>query len=74
MNSQIVWQSTLDGRYEVVVVRVASYLGLLTITVGGETLLSRQVGLIYNAQFGPDISDVHDWKQITVNFIDNQTT
>lgn len=73
MNRQIVWQSTLDGRYEVVVVRVAPYLGLLMITVGGETLLSRQVGLMYNAQFGPDISDVDYWKQIAVNFIDNQT-
>jgi hypothetical protein len=72
MDSQIVWQSTVDSRYEVVVVWVAPYQGLLTITDSAETLFSRQVGLMYNAQFGPDVSDVHDWKQIAIDFIDNQ--
>jgi hypothetical protein len=37
----------------------------------GEEIFSRQVGLMYNAQFGPDIADVADWKEIVVNFIDN---
>jgi hypothetical protein len=72
MNRQIVWQSTLDDRYEVVVVRVAPYQGLLTILDAGEEIFSRQVGLMYNAQFGPDMDDVTDWQEIVVNFIDNK--
>jgi hypothetical protein len=72
MNRQIVWQSTLDGRYEAVVVRIAPYQGLLTIRDAGEEIFSQQVGLMYNAQFGPDMADVADWQEIVVNFIDNK--
>lgn len=72
MNRQIVWRSTLDGSYEVTVVRVAPYQGLLTITDAGQDIFSQQVGLMYNARFGPDISDVADWQEIVVQFIDNQ--
>lgn len=42
MNEQIVWQSTLDGRYEAVVVRVAPYRGKLTITDAGNTSSARK--------------------------------
>jgi hypothetical protein len=52
--------------------RSAPYQGLLTITDSGETLFSRQLSLMSDAQFGLDISDVHDWKQIAINFIDNE--
>lgn len=72
MNEQIIWQSTLDGRYEVQVVRVAPYQGKLVIRDAGEEIFSRQVGLMYNAQFGPDVSDVADWQEIAVHFIDNK--
>ena len=71
MNEQIVWQSTLDGRYEVFVVRVAPYRGKLTISDAGNTIFSQEVGLMYNAQFGPDVADVADWQEIVVNFIDS---
>jgi hypothetical protein len=72
MNRQILWQSTLDDRYEAVVVRVAPYKGLLTILDAGEEIFSQQVGLMYNAQFGPDLDDVADWQEIVVHFIDNK--
>lgn len=58
MNEQIVWESTLDGRYRVQVVRVAPYQGKLTIRDAGAEIFSRPVCLMYNAQFGPDIADV----------------
>ena len=60
MNEQIVWQSTLDGRYEVVVVRLAPYRGKLFITDADNTIFSQEMGLTYNAQFGPDVDDVAD--------------
>jgi hypothetical protein len=72
MNEQIVWQSTLDGRYEVVVVRIAPYRRKLTIFDAGNTIFSQKVGLMYNAQFGPDVADVAEWQEIVVNFIDNK--
>jgi RHS repeat-associated protein len=45
-------------RYEVVVTRIAPYQGQLTITDAGKEIFSQQVGLMYNAQFGPDMADV----------------
>ena len=72
MNRQIVWKSTLDDRYEIVVSRTSPYQGLLTITDAGETIFSREVGLMFNAQFGSDMDDVADWQEIVLNFIDNQ--
>ena len=59
-NEQIVWQATLDGRYEVVVVRVGPYRGKQTIYDAGDTIFGKDVGLMCNAQFGPDIADVAD--------------
>jgi hypothetical protein len=43
MNEQIVWQSTLDDRFEVQVVRVAPYQGKLLIREAGEEIYSHTV-------------------------------
>lgn len=73
MDEQIVWQSTLDGRYAIAVVRVAPYRGTLTISDAGNTIFSQEVGLMYDAQFGPDVADVADWKKTIVDFIDQKS-
>ena len=72
MNPQIIWGSTLDDRYEVQVVRLAPYIGKLTIRDDGEEIFSQQVGLSYGAVFGPDVSDIAEWQEIAANFIDNK--
>ena len=72
MKDQIIWESTLDNRYAIQVVRVAPYLGKLVIREADEEIFSQQVGLSYGATFGPDVSDIADWQEIVLGFIDNQ--
>jgi hypothetical protein len=72
MSPQIIWASTLDNRYEVQVVRLAPYIGKLTIRDDGEEIFSQQIGLSYGAVFGPDVSDIAGWQKIAANFIDNK--
>ena len=72
MKENEVWNATLDGKYAVSVERTAPYQGVLTISEGDEVLYRESVGLMYNAQFGPDVEDVHHWKQTAVRFIDNR--
>jgi hypothetical protein len=72
MSNEVVWNSTLDDRYEVVVTRTAPYQGELTISESRKILHRQNVGLMYNAVFGPDIADVFAWKQIAIEFVDYQ--
>lgn len=53
MNPQIIWELTLDKRYEVQVVRLAPYVGKLTIRDAGEEIFSHQIGLSYGPRFWP---------------------
>jgi hypothetical protein len=70
--SNEVWSATLDGKYVVTVTSEAPCRGILTIT-GGEKVLDREsVGLIYNAQFGPDVEDVALWQETTVRIFDGR--
>ncbi len=68
----VVWESTLDGRYEVAVTRTVPYQGELTISEAGQVLFHQPVGLMYNAIFGPDIADVEGWQEAVVNFVDGK--
>jgi hypothetical protein len=72
VNEQIIWKSTLDNRYAIQVVRVAPYRGKLVIREADEEIFSQQVALSYGATFGPDVSDIADWQEIVLNFIDKQ--
>lgn len=58
-----VWSSLLDHRYTCSVVRTAEYQGQLTVVdnTSGEKMLDENVSLMYDAQFGPDFSDVALW-------------
>jgi hypothetical protein len=72
MKENEVWNATLDDKYSISVERSAPYQGILTISDGDEVLYQEPVGLMYNAQFGPDMEDVHRWKQTAVGFIDSR--
>ena len=72
MKENEVWNATLDDKYAISVKRTEPYQGILTISDGDEVLYQEPVGLMYNAQFGPDVDDVHHWKQTAVRFIDSR--
>ena len=68
-----VWQSMLDGHYDVRVTRTEdTHLGQLTITDtrDGQVLLEETVPLSYGAMFGPDILDVQAWQERGIAVID----
>ncbi len=72
MSNEIVWNSNLDDRYEVIVTRTAPYQAELTISEAGNILHRQFVGLMYDAAFGPDIADCSAWKRIAIEFIDHK--
>lgn len=72
--SDIVWESKLDGKYDVRVVRLGAYRGKLTISTSSTELTAFDVGLSYDAQFGPDAGDVSDWAEKAIAFIDNHVS
>ena len=68
MNEQKVWQSTLDDRYEVQVVRVAPYQGKLLIREAGEEIYSQRVGLMFDTLVGPVAADLDVWEEMAHAF------
>lgn len=70
--SDIVWQSAVDDRYRVTVVRTAPYRGALRIEDRevGWILHEEEVSLSYDAMFGPDLADVGRWQEITVQVVE----
>jgi hypothetical protein len=72
MQYNVVWTSTLDGKYEVIAARTEDYHAELTISEGNQVLHREAVGLSYGAIFGPDVADVADWRRIAVEFVDGQ--
>ena len=74
MPEDVVWVGTLDNRYTVTVIRTRPYHGELSIREGDQILLREDVGLSYGALFGPDVSDVAEWQQRAVEFIDTLDT
>ena len=66
-----VWSATLDEVWECVVRRTGGYTGVLTVSKAGEApILTKDVGLSYGAVFGPDVADVADWEQLSVEAVD----
>ena len=65
MNQQIIWESTLDDRYEVQVVRVAPYQGKLLIREAGEEIYSQRVGLCstpWSVRWRPILTSGRRWQ------------
>lgn len=77
---KLVWWSKLDGRYQVEVQRIgggseSGYRGTLFVFDHQEEnkrLLGEEVGLSYQAIFGPDVQDVSDWQDRAAKFIDEE--
>lgn len=70
---QVVWQATLDERYDCRVERIDGRRGELTVedTRDGRLVLLRQtVTLSYGAVFGPDIQDVREWEVLCEKVVD----
>jgi hypothetical protein len=70
----IIWESELDNKYMCSVIRINKRGGNLRIveTVTNKELLNQDVGLMYGAQFGPDIEDVEKWQSICVAVVDKE--
>lgn len=71
--TDVVWKSGVDnGAYEVQVVRVAEYQGVLTVTRASDNteLLNEEVGLQYDSLFGPDVDDLRSWQERALEVID----
>jgi len=73
---EIVWQGELDGRYKVTVLRTGPYRGTLRIedVDDGRKLHEQDVGLMFNALFGPDVADVARWQEIPIRVVDRDRT
>jgi len=73
MNS-LVWTADLDNRYLCTVMRAGDYKGILTIVDSlsskPDTLLTKDVELTFNAQFGPDAYDVAYWQELCAATVD----
>jgi hypothetical protein len=72
-NPHEVWSATVDhGTYAVTVVRSGERSADLTVThvASDEVILTREVGLAYGAFFGPDVSDVTEWQEMSLAAID----
>lgn len=67
----IIWEAKLDDKYNIYVERVEPYKGQLVIKEGDKELTHKFVTIAYDAQFGPDISDVEEWQRVCIDFIDN---
>lgn len=72
MEEMIIWESKLDGVYDVKVIRETSIKGFLVIDKGSNRIYSKEVYLSYGATFGPDMEDVALWQNQAANFIDNE--
>lgn len=66
-----VWENTVDGGlYRCWVERTGAYTGILMVERDGETIFRQEVGLAYQALFGPDIEDVGTWERLCIAAID----
>lgn len=67
-----IWEAELDGKYKCTVTRINKRGGNLRVveTATERELLNQDVGLMYGAQFGPDIEDVEKWQGICTAVVD----
>ena len=65
--SNLVYESGLDGgAYLLQVTRVAPYSGRLTLTRNDGVIFEANVGIMYDAPYGPDAEDVQLWQDMGV--------
>ena len=72
-SDNLVWSATVDDNtWLATVTSVEPYKGTLTVSSvsNGTVILIKEVGLSYNAMFGPDVDDVATWQMHTIDAID----
>ena len=72
-DANLVYENTLDNNtWAMKVVRLKPYVGTLTVTnvESGEVIYNQNVGIAYDAAFGPDIDDVAAWQDITLEAVE----
>jgi hypothetical protein len=72
--TDLVWEQTVDdGTYRCWVERTEDYTGILRVehVDDHQLLLETDVGLAYQARFGPDIADVDAWRTLSIRVIDD---
>jgi len=71
----VVWMNTIDGGvWGCSVIRTAPYQGRLSVW-NAEThdiILDEQIGLAFDAVFGPDVGDLTEWQDKIIAAIDAQ--
>lgn len=67
-----VYSTTIDKKFALRVTRVKPYEGKLVLSLGGKSLLEKDVRISYDAMVGPDVGDVDDWVRIATDFIDTE--
>ena len=72
MDPGLIWWSVLDDRYLVEVVRAngGGQLRVFDHRRADRVIFCSEVGLIGNAQFGPDIADVASWQAAAIASVD----
>ncbi len=67
----LVYENSLDGgKYKLRVLREKPYLGRLTLTRDDVIVHERDVGIMYDAPYGPDVEDIQTWQQISTDAAD----
>lgn len=69
-----VWEAKLDNIYNCFVERTGDYAGKLKIEKDNTIVFEKDVSMMYNAIFGPDIADVNDWEQTCIDYVDGLNT
>ena len=69
----LVWECMLDDKYRCLVKRCGLYRGSLEMWEGSKLHKELPVGLAYNAQFGPDVTDVRQWEDQCIAWVDRLT-
>jgi hypothetical protein len=61
-----VYENSLDGgKYKLTVSRTRPYIGRLTLRRDDAVVFERDVGIMYDAPFGPDGEDIQTWQQMS---------
>ena len=69
--SDVVWFDNLDGgTFKASVIRSQPYVGTLLLTRGDRNVLEKRVTISYDAPFGPDGEDVHEWQRLCAEAAD----
>lgn len=68
-----IWEAELDNQYACKVTRTDNSTGVLSVIDNntGNELLNQTVILSYDAQFGPDYSDIGYWEELIIGVVDS---